>query len=293
MNLKKKLNYIFWSSRPISWINTAYPFAAAYIMVERKIDLTLVVGTLFFLIPYNLLMYGVNDVFDYESDLRNPRKGGIEGALLPKEVHRTIIWSAILSCLPFVIYLIAIGNLQSSLWLFLFVFTVIAYSAKHLRFKEKPVLDSITSASHFVGPMIFALALTNQDLADPKLSAIIYSFTLWGMASHAFGAVQDVKADREGNISSIATYFGASATTQAALVMYLVAGFSLVTLGWPTNIVAVAALPYVGILLPHLKITDETCETANQGWKQFIYLNFFAGFMVTMVLIYSAMFSGQ
>ena len=289
MTLSKKLNYIFWSSRPISWVNTAYPFAAAYFMATKKIDLTFILGTLFFLIPYNLLMYGINDVFDYESDLRNPRKGGIEGALLPKEIHRTIIWSAILSCVPFVIYLIAVGNLNSNLWLALFVFTVIAYSAKHLRFKEKPVLDSITSASHFVGPMIFGLALTNQNLADPKISAIILAFTLWGMASHAFGAVQDVKADREGNISSIATYFGARNTTRVAMVMYVAAGFYLITLGWPTNLVAIAALPYVAILIPHLNITDETCESANKGWKRFIYLNFFAGFLVTMTLIFTAL----
>ncbi|MEN9992623.1 MAG: hypothetical protein RLY83_193 [Actinomycetota bacterium] len=289
MTLSKKLNYIFWSSRPISWVNTAYPFAVAYFMATKKIDLTFILGTLFFLIPYNLLMYGINDVFDYESDLRNPRKGGIEGALLPKEIHRTIIWSAILSCVPFLIYLIAVGNLNSSLWLALFVFTVIAYSAKHLRFKEKPVLDSITSASHFVGPMIFGLALTNQNLADPKISAIILAFTLWGMASHAFGAVQDVKADREGNISSIATYFGARNTTRVAMVMYVAAGFYLITLGWPTNLVAIAALPYVAILIPHLNITDETCESANKGWKRFIYLNFFAGFLVTMTLIFTAL----
>jgi 4-hydroxybenzoate polyprenyltransferase len=285
MTLAKKLNYIFWSSRPISWVNTAYPFAAAYLLVTRSIDLTFVLGTLFFLIPYNLLMYGINDVFDYESDLRNPRKGGIEGALLPKEIHRTIIWTAILSCVPFVIYLVAVGNLNASLWLALFIFTVIAYSVKHLRFKEKPVLDSITSASHFVGPMIFALALTNQDLTNSKISAVIIAFTLWGMASHAFGAVQDVKADREGKISSIATYFGARNTTRVAMVMYLAAGFYLLTLGWPTSLVAIAAVPYVAILIPHLNITDENCETANRGWKQFIWLNFFAGAVVNMVLL--------
>ena len=285
MTLAKKLGYIFWSSRPISWINTAYPFAAAYLMVHGEIDLTAIIGTIFFLIPYNLLMYGVNDVFDYESDLRNPRKGGIEGALLPKEIHKTVIWAAVLSCVPFVAYLIAVGNISSSLWLALFIFTVVAYSAKHLRFKEKPVLDSVTSASHFVGPMIFALALTNQDLTNPKLLAIIAAFTLWGMASHAFGAVQDVKADREGKIASIATYFGARLTTRLALAMYLIAGIALITLGWPANFVAIAALPYVLILIPHLNITDETCETANRGWKQFIWLNFFAGFVANMVLI--------
>lgn len=285
MTFGKKLNYIFWSSRPISWVNTAYPFAAAYLLITGKLDLTFYVGTLFFLIPYNLLMYGINDVFDYESDLRNPRKGGIEGALLPKEIHRTVIWSAIISCVPFVIYLVAVGNVYSSLWLALFLFTVVAYSAKNLRFKEKPVLDSITSASHFVGPMIFALALTNQNLSDPKITATIAAFTLWGMASHAFGAVQDVKADREGNIASIATYFGARSTTRAAIVMYIAAAIYILTLGWPTNLIAIAAIPYVAILLPHINITDETCENANKGWKQFINLNFFAGFVVNMVII--------
>ena len=84
MNAIKKL---FWVSRPISWINTAFPFAAGYYLATRQIDLTLILGTLFFLIPYNLLMYGINDVFDYESDLRNPRKGGIEGAVSEKRWH--------------------------------------------------------------------------------------------------------------------------------------------------------------------------------------------------------------
>ena len=44
------------SSRPVSWINTAYPFAAAYLVTAREIDLTLIVGTLFFLVPYNVAM---------------------------------------------------------------------------------------------------------------------------------------------------------------------------------------------------------------------------------------------
>jgi 4-hydroxybenzoate polyprenyltransferase len=80
-------------------------------------------------------MYGINDVFDYESDLRNPRKGGIEGALLNKKYHKLTIWSSILSCLPFLVYLYAVSDQSSALWLTLFVFTVVAYSAPKLRFK--------------------------------------------------------------------------------------------------------------------------------------------------------------
>lgn len=282
------LNQLFWSSRPVSWINTAYPFAATYLLITREINVELILGTLFFLIPYNLLMYGINDVFDYESDLRNPRKGGIEGSLLAPKWHRPTIWASSLICLPFVIYLLMSGSLITGAWLLLFVFTVVAYSVKGLRFKEVPFLDSLTSASHFVGPMIFAAALAGADLGEPKLLALILSFTLWGIASHAFGAVQDVKADREGGISSIATVIGARATTRFAFMAYLFAGVLLLTVGDLASFVAIAAVPYLWVVGAHWNITDETCERANRGWKRFIWLNFFAGFVVTQFLLLAA-----
>ena len=275
------------SSRPISWINTAFPFAATYIFFTGRVDLTMVIGTLFFLIPYNLLMYGINDVFDYESDLRNPRKGGIEGALLDKSLHRTTIWTSVLSCVPFVIYLLAVGNAASGLLLLFAVFTVLAYSVKGLRFKERPFLDSLTSASHFVNPMLFAALLVGHNLLEPVLWQSWVAFAFWGMASHAFGAVQDVKADREGGISSIATVIGARRTTRFAFALYLAAGVLMAGLSWPANLAAIAAVPYLIILLPHLNITDETCETANRGWRRFIWLNFFAGFVVYELLYMS------
>ncbi len=87
------------SSRPLSWVNTAFPFAAAYLL-SAGVDATLVIGTLYFLIPYNLAMYGINDVFDYESDLRNPRKGGVEGAMLDRRMHRPILIAAAVTNVP-------------------------------------------------------------------------------------------------------------------------------------------------------------------------------------------------
>jgi 4-hydroxybenzoate polyprenyltransferase len=283
------IRQLFWSSRPISWINTAYPFAVAYVFATGNLDIHLLVGTIFFLGPYNLLMYGINDVFDYESDLRNPRKGGIEGALLDPKWHRLTIWAAALSSLPFVAHFIFYGNPASNFWLALIIFTVVAYSAKGLRFKEVPVLDSLTSSSHFVGPMVFALAFASVDLTEPKLLAMIIAFALWGMASHAFGAVQDVKADREGNISSIATAIGARATVRFAFIAYLAAGLTLLPAGGLEATAAIAAIPYLVIVGRFWNITDDRCEEANQGWRRFIWLNFFAGFVVTMLVIVASM----
>ena len=107
---------------------------------------------------------GCNDVFDYESDLTNPRKGGLEGALLEPKYHAATLWISTSLAAPFVIYLLAVGSVFSGALLLLVIFSVVAYSAKYLRFKEIPVLDSFTSALHFIGPMLFGLALAGTSL---------------------------------------------------------------------------------------------------------------------------------
>ncbi|UTT63440.1 prenyltransferase [Microcella humidisoli] len=283
----RTLGQLLVSSRPLSWINTAFPFAAAYLLTTGRIDAAFVIGTIYFLIPYNLAMYGINDVFDYESDLRNPRKGGVEGALLDPSIHRTTLWAAVLSNVPFLIALVALGSPLSWLVLAVSVFAVIAYSAKGLRFKEKPVLDSITSSTHFVSPAVYGLVLAGATFT-PALWLILISFFLWGMASHAFGAVQDVIADREGGLASIATVFGARTTTRLAVAAYALAGLLLLGTEWPGPLALLAAVPYVVIVARFWMITDATAETANRGWRRFLLLNFVAGAIVTMLMIYWA-----
>lgn len=284
----RTLGQLFVSSRPLSWINTAFPFAAAYLLTTERIDAAFVIGTIYFLIPYNLAMYGINDVFDYESDLRNPRKGGVEGALLDPSIHRTTLWAAVITNVPFLVALVVLGSPVSWLVLAVSVFAVIAYSAKGLRFKEKPVLDSITSATHFVSPAVYGLVLAGAVLT-PALWLILISFFLWGMASHAFGAVQDVIADREGGLASIATVIGARATTRLAVAAYALAGLLLLGTESPGPLALLAAVPYVVIVASFWMITDETAETANRGWRRFLLLNFIAGAIVTMLMIYWSM----
>ncbi len=275
---------LFVSSRPLSWVNTAFPFAAAYVLTAG-VDITLVIGAIYFLIPYNLAMYGINDVFDYESDLRNPRKGGVEGAVLDRSMHRPTLVAVAVTNVPFLAYLLAVGSPWSWFALAVSIFAVIAYSAKGLRFKEKPFLDSLTSSTHFVSPAVYALVVAGAAFT-PQLLALLGAFFLWGIASHAFGAVQDVIADREADISSIATVIGARATTRFAVVTYVAAGILLLSTDWPGPLAAALALPYALSCAPHWNITDTEAETANRGWRRFLYLNFATGFFVTMLLIW-------
>ena len=279
------LRMLLVSSRPLSWVNTAFPFAAAYLITTGGIDLTWVLGTLSFLVPYNLAMYGINDVFDYESDLHNPRKGGVEGAVLDRGFHRITLWAAVVTNVPFLAALILLGNPLSWLVLAVSVFAVIAYSAPGLRFKERPFLDSITSSTHFVSPAVYGLVLAGA-VFTPGLWAVLGAFFLWGMASQAFGAVQDVVPDREGGISSIATVLGAKAVVWIAAAAYLAGGLLMLLTPWPATLGGLLALPYILNLLPFLGISDADSERANLGWKRFLKLNFFTGFLVTMLIIW-------
>lgn len=280
----KKFKLLFNTSRPVSWVNTAYPFAAGYLVMGGSVDARLILGTLFFLIPYNLMMYGINDVFDYESDIRNPRKGGVEGAITPKKYHPLIIQSSILSSLPFVILLISMGSPFSALALLSVIFFVVAYSTKGLRFKEIPFLDSITSSLHFVGPLIYAYTLVG---ATPDAWLAALAFFAWGIGSQSFGAVQDVQPDREAGIKSIATVLGARRTIWFSASMYTLAVALTALVGGPGLIVAASGLMYTANVMEFRNITDATSARARRGWKRFIWINYAAGAIVSICLILS------
>lgn len=272
------------ASRPISWVNTAFPFGAAYLLSGGTVDALFIGGVFFFLIPYNIAMYGINDVFDYESDIRNPRKGGIEGAVLSPKLHRPLLWAATITTVPFIIWFLVVGNITSNIWLLISAGAVVAYSAPVLRFKERPVLDSVTSAAHFTTPAIIGATITGGQV-NIYFWYAIGAFFLWGMASHALGAVQDVQADREGGLESIATVFGARVTTRLAAAAYLIAALLLFAMPSPAWVVGVAALGYVVNTIRFWQITDDTCEDVNRAWRVFLWMNYLSGALVTITLV--------
>lgn len=281
------ISKLFKVSRPISWVNTAYPFAATYLVLGGKFNALFFIGTLFFLIPYNLLMYGINDVYDYESDIRNPRKNSIEGAVEAKQFHPTILWASAILAAPFSVAIILLSPIPAAAVFAALIFFVIAYSLKGLRFKEIAFLDAITSSIHFVGPMIFALMVTGF---HPEAWPFAIALFLWGIASHAFGAVQDVIPDREGKLQSIATIIGARGTVWLSYALYIAAVIVTARQGGMAYVVAAAGIIYIANVSPYLFITDKTSEKANKGWRRFIWLNYIVGAVVTLCLIINTLY---
>ena len=90
------------ASRPLSWVNTAYPFAMAWLLATGRADAVFWVGVVFFLIPYNIAMYGINDVFDYESDLANCARAASRCPAAAIQAARPL-WTSVLLPVPGVV----------------------------------------------------------------------------------------------------------------------------------------------------------------------------------------------
>jgi 4-hydroxybenzoate polyprenyltransferase len=120
--------------------------------------------------------------------------------------------------------------------------------------------------------------------------AAFAAFFLWGVASQAFGAVQDITADEGAGIASVATWLGAGRTVVLALVAYAAAGVLLLLgLPWPGSLAGLLVLPYIVNIWPFRSLSDADCEAAHVGWRRFLGLNYLTGFLLTQLLIWAAL----
>ena len=106
------------------------------------------------------------------------------------------------------------------------------------------------------------------------------------MASHALGAVQDVVADREGGLSSIATGLGARLATRLACGGYAIAAVLCFALPFPGWIVGGLGLGYAVNALRFANVTDETSADVNRAWRVFLLLNVATGGVITVSVLF-------
>jgi 4-hydroxybenzoate polyprenyltransferase/GT2 family glycosyltransferase len=274
------------ASRPFSWINTGLPFlAAAIVAVPRTTQAVaaVAIGLFYFLGPYNLAMYGLNDLYDYESDRLNPRKGGsVEGAVLAPGVRRKVWLAVAVTNVPLVAILAVLAGPLAGALVGVALFSTVTYSVPPFRTKTLPVLDSINSSLHFVLPCTCGWLVAGGAIATLPWPALA-AFFAWGLGSQALGAIQDVEYDRSAGIGSIAVTLGARRTAAAATTAYLVA--VALTASIPGGIVAAAALvPYV-LLAASCLSSDQ--RQARRAWRGFLGMNLVVGFVITQVLLHA------
>lgn len=307
-------------SRPRFWLYELGAFlvgaAAAYSLTQNfNMNIWLfAVFFIYFTLPANLLIYGINDIYDYETDIKNPKKTGYEDVLQIKE--QPYVWKWIFATnLPFAIGLIwfifqytisyerfvFITFLQSPIFwsFFAFIFFASFYSAYPIRAKIKPGFDSFFSASHYIATAIFGYYLflgPNTNLHTTELNITVIYYTLagifWAMAMHAFSAVPDIQADSESGIATIATALGEKKTIALCFGMYTLSSIIVFVQQYSLRniVISLLVLPYLLIMIRTYHMTNiQNIETKDkqifQMYKKFPIMNASAGFAIFWIII--------
>jgi 4-hydroxybenzoate polyprenyltransferase len=208
MPVDRRLRYLLRASRPRFWLYLAGPVAVGVVYgATDPGDLftpTSLALFAYFLVPANVLLYGVNDVFDADVDERNPKKDGPEvrygGDRL---VPAAVVASGLLVVVP-----LAVTPPLAWPWIGGFLLLGVAYSAPPLRLKTRPPLDSLSNGLYVLPG---AAAYTAVAGAHPPALAVAGGWC-WTMAMHTFSAVPDIEPDRRAGIETTATRLGAGWT---------------------------------------------------------------------------------
>lgn len=203
-------------SRPRFWMYLLGPYLVALAATSLRPPLEVWLLGLYLTLPANLLIYGVNDLFDAETDRLNPKKRGYEG-LLQHAQRRSLVVAILVLNVPFLALVPFLPHAWP--WLLLFLVTGVGYSVPPLRAKARPVVDAAFNIL-YVAPGLAAYATVSGH--QPPLPLLVAAL-LWCMAMHAYSAVPDIASDRAADLATVATYFGPVRTLLLCGAAYAVA----------------------------------------------------------------------
>jgi 4-hydroxybenzoate polyprenyltransferase len=195
---------------------------------------------LYFLVPANAYLYGVNDVFDADADAENPKKEGREVRYRgePLAVAATAVSGAAGLALLFVVPTPAVP------WFAGFLLLATAYSVPPFRLKTTPLLDSLSNGL-YVLPGAGAYVVVAG--TAPPTAALVGAW-LWTMAMHTFSAIPDVEPDRRAGIRTTATVLGERGALAYCAVVWLLAAAAFAALS-PRAGALIAIYPaFVGVV---------------------------------------------
>jgi len=170
----------------------------------------------FFMFPANVFLYGVNDYYDEDTDIFNPKKDDKEYRVTSKD-RRNLLALILVSFLFGVILMLLQPDIIAMALFGLFLLLSFLYSAKPIRFKARPFLDFISNFLYVVPAIIAFYQL--RFLIPPILP--LFAAFMWTSAMHLFSAVPDIEADKQAGITTTAVLIGAIPSLILCFVFWL------------------------------------------------------------------------
>lgn len=220
------LFYILRLSRFRFWIYAAGPYVIGYTLGASGFSDFLrpeyYVYLLYFFIPANIIIYGVNDYFDTETDLLNPKKDAKELRVVGPE--RARLRRLLIGVIALSLALMLTQEVGAMLLFGGFLFLAIFYSAPPLRFKSKPFLD-FASNYLYIMPGLFGHYLASGGLPN---GLIMLAGFMHIAAMHIFSAIPDIEYDRRTGILTTPVFIGYAPALSLVTVFW--SGLSILTI---------------------------------------------------------------
>ena len=263
-------------SRPVLWVNTIGTTVIAMWLSGYLWTWEIIPILIWVTFPFNLLIYGVNDIYDQDTDADNDRKGGYGGAKIKPSETAMIGWGVILTNIPFLIYFAITLPWGAVAWMGLYAFSFWQYSATPLRFKGRPILDSVSNADY-----AFPLVFVPLALGSPVWWQAALGLMAWSMAKHVYDAIQDIDEDREAGIRTTAVAVGVRGSLIWSGFWWIVSTVLFALVNIPVAVVN--ALLAGGLLIAQWR--TPTIERARSLYRYSVAFPYVAGAVAGVQLV--------
>jgi len=176
------------------------------------------VGLLFCVFPLNLLVYGWNDIADFEIDQYNPRKGNFWfGAVSSKQQIEKLPYFICAVMLVSLAFLIPSSPSSILFWLSLMILINWLYNKRENGLRTRPPFELMAQVGYL---MIVPFSMEINGVDGIHSAMWIYLF-LFAMQSHLMGEVMDIDSDRSTGRKTTATHIGAIKTKILIMILVL------------------------------------------------------------------------
>ncbi|TWT78525.1 prenyltransferase [Posidoniimonas polymericola] len=268
-SLPSQLIGALYTSRPGLWPTQLW-FYLLPLGGRRLLDEgTFWLGAVYVMFPLSHVLYGWNDLADYQTDQLNPRKGNLLfGARMSQEELARLPRQLLLVQAPFLLLLgWAIGP-KLLAWVAAGVAVNYAYNGKRWNLKGRPGWDLLCQSGYL---LVFVLSSWLNDVPMLPWPAMVFG-ALFAMHAHLFHEVTDIEPDALAGRRTTAVAIGVrwSKLIVAALLLtecVIVAAYfqSAVVAGF----LAAAGVSFAAdaLLRPHRVISEKTLRAVFLTWN--------------------------
>lgn len=263
----KTLYRLFLISRPFFWIQLAGIYWWGFLRGGEQTTWATWLGVIFMTFPMGLIICGINDIYDQKSDAQNTRKGSLDGAVVRSNEVRLLKQIIPILSVVFVAAFLIGGYYAQALAISGIVVFAYAYSARPIRLKSRPILDSISNGL-WIDLVFYAGYYANQKGISLHLPTERYLiiFFLAGFCLHAFGSLPDYEVDKKAGDKTIGLFLGKRFTAALCGIAYsaciilshtlviksyfiVAALLSYLTALWPSKVLILQAPRLIGVLV--------------------------------------------